>query len=114
MRVEMIAAGNRLSAEQAAAVERGAEQYVLARVDAALGDAFEVTRAPAEAVAVGGGYFWIVRARQGDPNNYEYGIVDEASKLNLNVADPIEMAKLPGMDQYIALPCSTGATRTSR
>ena len=103
MRVELIASGNRLASEQAAAVQRGAEQYVLARVDGAKGDALDVTAAPAEAVPVGGGYFWILRPTVGDPRNFEYGIVDEASKLNLNVADAARIELLPGMTQEFSL-----------
>jgi general secretion pathway protein J len=61
MRVELVASGNRLASEQAAAVELGAEQYVMARIDGAEGDAVHVTEAPAEGVPVGGGYFWIIR-----------------------------------------------------
>jgi type II secretory pathway component PulK len=103
MRVELIASGNRLAAEQAAAVQRGAEQYVLALADAAEGDAAHVMDAPAEAVAVGDGYFWIVRPSPGDPRAYEFGIADEAAKLNLNAADALDMAELPGMTDELAL-----------
>ena len=36
------------------------------------------------------------------PNNpklYEYGIIDEASKINLNTVDAAEFAKMPGVTQ---------------
>jgi type II secretory pathway component PulK len=99
MRVEVIAAGNRLSANQADAVERGAEQYVLARVDKAKGDAIDVTSAPAEAIVVGDGYFWIIRPTPDDKNTFEFGIADEASKLNLNSAAAEELQKIPGMTE---------------
>ncbi len=109
MRVELSAAGNRVAAEQADAVLRGAEQYVLARVDAAEGDAGDVTSSAAEAVLIkpargsnGGGYFWIIRPTATDSNNFEYGIVDEASKINLNTADLASLAKLPGVSKQLA------------
>src|SRR5689334_21228410 len=61
MRVELLAAANKQAADEAAAVERGAEQYVLAQIELGKGDARSITAAPAEAVPVGGGYFWIIR-----------------------------------------------------
>lgn len=106
MRVELSASGNRVAAESASAVQRGAEQYVRARVDVAEGNAREVTRAPAEAVLVGdanqgGGYFWIIRPTVGRPAEYEFGITDESSKLNVNAADAADLAKLPGVTQEL-------------
>lgn len=102
MRVELIAAANRLAAEQASAVERGAEQYVLAHVEAGAGDARAITSAPAEAVRVGGGYFWVLRPDPADARRYDYGIADEAAKLNLNTTPPDRLALLPGMTEAIA------------
>lgn len=108
MRVELTAAGNRVAAEQAAAVARAAEQYALAVVGGADGDAVDVMAAPAEAVAVGeGGYFWILRpslgsSGGGDARSYEFGIVDEAAKLNLNAADALDLADLPGVGNDLA------------
>ena len=52
MRVEAISANNRVSAVQAAAVVRGAEQYVLALAESAAGDPSSIVEAPAESLAV--------------------------------------------------------------
>jgi len=102
MRVEAIASGNRLSVEQAAAVERAGEQYVLAQVDQSLGDAITVTSAPGEALPVGTGYFWLLRPDPVDAQSYDFGIVDESSKLNLNTAGNNELMLLPNMSQDVA------------
>jgi type II secretory pathway component PulK len=102
MRVEAIASGNRLSYEQAAAIERGAEQYVLATIDGSQGNAVTVTSAPGQSIQLGTGYFWLIRPDSIDPQVYDYGIVDESSKLNLNTADDKELAILPGITQELA------------
>jgi type II secretory pathway component PulK len=89
MRTESVASGNRLSYIQADAVEQGAEKYVQAMIESNPGDAVTITSAPAEAVPVGGGYFWILSPNPDSDQDYGYGITDEASKLNLN---PITVA----------------------
>lgn len=101
MRVELIAASNRLASEQAAAVERGAEQYVLSLVDGTAGDPSAILSAPAEQMQVGGGYFWIIRPTD-DELSYDFGIADESGKLNLNTATAEELVKLPGMSLEVA------------
>jgi type II secretory pathway component PulK len=104
MRVEALASANRAAAAQADAVELGAEQWVLAQVDlnatsttgtttgASAGgtstpDSWTlVYNTPAEALQVGKGYFWLIRPNENTDQDYDYGIVDESSKLNLNSA----------------------------
>src|SRR3954468_13300815 len=69
MQVEVLTAGNRTGAARAAAVEKGAEQYVIGVLMESGGDALTVSSAPAEAMRVGTdaatgaplGYFWILR-----------------------------------------------------
>ena len=107
MRVELAAVSNRLGSVQVSAIERGAEQYVLSLVDSAAGDPTAVVDMPAEQMMVGdpfagGGYFWIIKPDPDDPTYTAFGIVDEASKLNLNVAQPDQLLKLPGFTQDIA------------
>ena len=102
MRVEMIASANRTTRSKVAAIERGAEQYVLAQVDNTDGDASYITSAPAEAMQVGDGYFWIIRPDPDNVNYYDYGIVDEASKLSINTAAVNDLLNLPNMTNDVA------------
>jgi type II secretory pathway component PulK len=107
VRVESMAAGNRVSQLQAEQIERGAEQWVLCQVDQTAGDAVTVTQTPAEAVQLGDGYFWILRNCGDDTvgydgTQYSFGITDESGKLNLNYATTDMMMYLPGMTQEAA------------
>jgi|GEM_PF-2755698 len=100
MRTEVIAAGNRASQIQADAIELAGEKYVMAMIDyynstapvtnaagSSVTDSWSlVYNTPAQAVQVGNGYFWIIRPNEQSDTEYDYGIVDECSKLNLNVA----------------------------
>ena len=102
MRVEGDRAANALAATQAAAVEQGAIQYVLASVDGLQGEVPSDMDTPCEAVPVGDGAFWILRPAGEDQRTYGYGITDEASKVNLNAAALGMLSKLPGMTTEFA------------
>jgi type II secretory pathway component PulK len=103
MRAESMASANRLSYAQADAVEQGAEQWVLAQTEEYGQDAVTLCNdVPAEGIQVGQGYFWIIRPNQDTNQNYDFGIVDESGKLNLNVATSDELQILPNMQQNIA------------
>jgi type II secretory pathway component PulK len=102
VQVEATASANRLSAIQADAIERASEQFVLAQVDGAQGDAVSVASIDAEAVPVGDGYFWLLHPDPDDDTQYRFGIVDEASKLNLNRADSPMFQMLPNMSTDMA------------
>lgn len=96
MRVEVIDASNRIKAQQAAAIEQGAEQYVLSLTDGSQGDPTNVITAPGEALQVGDGYFWLLQPA--DSNNlqtYVFGLTDEGGKLNLNTTTADELNRLP-------------------
>ena len=123
MRTEQLAAANRVADAQADAVEQGAEQWVMAQVEtyttplsgntgtANVGfGQVDLTTIPAAGLQVGGGYFWLLSPNPTDDQTYGYGIVDEASKLNLNRAigtnpnntDPnflVDAINLPNMTQ---------------
>ncbi|HOF19371.1 MAG TPA: type II secretion system protein GspK [Phycisphaerae bacterium] len=102
MRVEAVCAANELAALQAEAIEQGAVQYVLSRVDSLQGEGPVESDTPCEVVRVGAGAFWILRPDYENDAACVYGISDEAAKANLNIA-PVEMlAKLPGMTQELA------------
>ncbi|MCX5671254.1 MAG: type II secretion system protein GspK [Planctomycetota bacterium] len=102
MRVEGDCSANEVAAMSADAIEQGAIQYVLARVDGLEGQVPLETDTPCEAVPVGDGAFWILRPRSDDDRTYSYGITDEAGKVNLNTATVDMLAKLPGMTAEFA------------
>ncbi|HSU68522.1 MAG TPA: helix-hairpin-helix domain-containing protein [Tepidisphaeraceae bacterium] len=102
MRTEAVASGNRLSYVQADAVEQGAEKWVLAQCETYPGDGVTITEVPAEALQIGSGYFWVLAPYQQDDQHYQFGITDEAGKLNINTASANQLIMLPGMDQQTA------------
>jgi DNA uptake protein ComE-like DNA-binding protein len=102
MRTAAIASGNNLSALKADAVEQGAERWVLAQVDQSGTDATTLTQIPAEAIQVGGGYFWILRFYTDSDQSFDFGITDESTKVNLNTAQSDALMEVPGMTQDIA------------
>jgi len=102
MRVEAIATANHVSALQADAIARGAGEYILSRVDEAEGTAPAEADMPCEAVQIGEGLFWILRPSLEDDQTHAFGMVDEASKINLNSASMEMLSKLPGMTSELA------------
>lgn len=102
MRVECDAAANYAAELQADAVEQGAIQYVATHVDSLKGQVPTDSNLPAEAVRVGDGAFWILRPNFDSDTVYAYGVVDEASKINLNTAGKSMLSTLPGMPEELA------------
>ena len=97
MRVESIASANLAASLQASAVERGAEQYVVALLTEQKDALADVTENYFAQVPIGSapngtanadpvGYFWIVRPDYGDVDLPLYGLTEEAAKLNVNTA----------------------------
>jgi type II secretory pathway component PulK len=104
MRTEALASANRLAYVQADSIEQGAEQWVLAQVESYAPDAVTITETEAEALPVGGGYFWVLHPDPTQDQTYGFGITDEAGKLNLNNATattPLQFINLPGMTSDI-------------
>ena len=102
VRVETIAAGNEVAALQADAVARGALQYAMAHLDGRQGAPPVESETPCEAAQIGDGFFWILRPPKDDETGYSFGIVAETSKLNLNIATPDMLLKLPNMTSDVA------------
>jgi len=103
MRVEVLASANRLSAEQAASVEKGAEAYVLSVIETAQGDAATILEAAAEQLPLGDpadpyGYFWLLKPDPDNEQYYSFGIQDEGAKVSVNAATSEELMKLPGLE----------------
>lgn len=101
-RVEAITSANVAGSLQAAAVERGAEQYVLALLQEQQDAVLELAEDDFAAVQVGDGYFWIIRPDYGDESLPAFGLVDEGSKLNINFASADALSRLPEMTTDIA------------
>lgn len=102
MRTEVMISGNHLADSQASTIELGAENYVLAAVDASNGDALTVLQTPAEQIQLNNGYFWILQPYFQNDYQYAFGITDETSKLPLNTATDAQLAALPGITQDVA------------
>ena len=102
MRVEATCSANELSGAQAQAVEQAAEQYVLAHVAGLKGAMPSATDMACEQIIVGPGAFWIVQPLTDDDRTYAFGLTDESSKLNLNVAPSPALLKLPAMTEELA------------
>jgi len=101
MRVEAIASANHVASLQAHAALQGALQLVFAQVDGSEGGSISA-ETPCEAVEVGENLFWVLRPDPEDDRDYYFGIVDEASKINLNTASTEMLLELPGMTMELA------------
>jgi type II secretory pathway component PulK len=97
MRVEMQASANVAASTEAAAVERGAEQYVLSLLANYKDQIRSMGEDEFAAVPVGRGYFWLLRPDYDDATLPVFGLIEESAKLNLIEADYDEMIRLPGM-----------------
>lgn len=102
MRTEAVAEANRAAYIQADAIEQGAEKWVLAQCESYPGDALTITQVPAEALPVGNGYFWILTPDPTTDQAYQFGITDEAGKLNINSVPSSQLINLPNMTQQLA------------
>jgi type II secretory pathway component PulK len=102
MSVEALASANDAAAVQAAAVERGGEQYVLGVLSDTTESPLSVGEESFQAVPVGDGFFWVLRPDYDDPNLPQYGVVDECSKFDINSASYDSLMLLPGMTDEFA------------
>lgn len=102
IRTEAMAAANYTSLEKSEAVALGAIEYVRAVLasdnltqSSLQGDSFEAMR-------VGDGYFWILSPNLSDDKTYQFGIVDESGKINLNESSLEILLKLPEISSEFA------------
>lgn len=102
IRVEAIASANHVASLQALTIERGAEQYVLALLDQQKDSLSTLTDDYFSQVPVGDGFFWLIRPNYGDNQFSSLGLIDEASKLNINTATKDMLLVLPGMTDDVA------------
>lgn len=113
------ATSNDVAGRQAETAMEGGARYSIYLISAATpGTLPDITTYNAEDMPVGQGAFWII-GRTTDPNSNPtdpiYGLVDEASKLNINSATQAMLDLLPGMtDDFAASIVSwRGGTATS-
>lgn len=102
IRVEAIASANYVASVQAEAAAYGAVQFIIAQLS---GDEETITLEsdnPYEQMQVGEGYFWLLRSNLADDTSYDFGITDESSKININLAESQMLLKLPGMTAELA------------
>jgi type II secretory pathway component PulK len=97
VRVEAMASANHVAMTQAAAIERGAEQYVLAMLAQQADSWMDLSESYFYAVPMADGYFWLIRPDYGDASLPLFGLIDEGSKVNLNSATPEMLIALPNM-----------------
>jgi len=102
MRVEAGVAANYISFVKAQQIAEGAIDYIIAHESAESESGISYTSDPYEALPVGDGYFWVLRPNLSDDKNYDFGVVDESAKINLNSAPVDMMLKLPLMTSELA------------
>ncbi|MEN6578083.1 MAG: helix-hairpin-helix domain-containing protein [Phycisphaerales bacterium] len=105
MRVSATVAANHVASLQAECLASGALQYVVAKIAEAAEE--DETGSDAgkdyEAQEVGEeGYFWVLRSNLESDREFDYGLTDEAGKINLNSASLEMLQKLPGMTAELA------------
>lgn len=110
MSIEAVASANTVATAEADSIERGGEQYVLALLNTAVtnGGAYTIfdptiyTDDYFDGVRVGNGFLWLLRPVYDDPDLPLFGLVDECSKLDINVATYDQLMALPGMTDDVA------------
>ncbi|MCE5184698.1 MAG: general secretion pathway protein GspK [Planctomycetaceae bacterium] len=102
VRVEAMAATNQASMTSAEMIANGAIQYAFAMLNQATGSGVSYASNPYEEVPLGDGFFWIMRPNLQDDRHYDFGLADEAAKINLNTASVEMLLKLPSMTAELA------------
>lgn len=102
MRVEAIASANHISSLKAEEIAKGAIPFIKARLTQTDMTLKLDGETPYTAISVGEGYFWLLRPNPGDTQSYNFGIQDEAAKINLNTATYDTLIKLPDMTAELA------------
>jgi type II secretory pathway component PulK len=104
VRVSTAVAANHVASLQAESIAAGALEYVVAKLSAGTQEkeTSSQTANPYEAMQVGQGYFWILRPNLENDREVDYGLTDEAGKINLNSASLEMLQRLPGMTAELA------------
>lgn len=103
MRVAAIVSANQVASVEAECIALGASQYIRSQLAAAATDSAALDDdVPWESLQVGKGYFWVLRSNLENDREFDYGLTDEAGKINLNSASLEMLLKLPGMTSELA------------
>jgi len=104
MRVAAIVSANEVAALEAECLAAGALEYVKAKLVAAASaqSTTSDTSDSYKGMEVGTGYFWVLRSNLENDREFDYGLTDEAGKINLNSASLEMLLKLPGMTSELA------------
>ncbi len=104
VRVSATVSANHVASLQAECIATGAIEYITAKLNAAAQTdaSSSQTSDSYEALQVGQGYFWALRSNLESDREFEYGLTDEAGKINLNSASQETLLKLPGMTAELA------------
>jgi len=104
MRVAAVVSANHVASLQAECIASGAAQYARARLIASTEEETSdlMDSEPYEAMQIGDGYCWLLRSNLEDDRELDYGLTDEAGKINLNSASEEMLLKLPGMTAELA------------
>jgi general secretion pathway protein K len=102
MRVAAIVAANHVASLEAECIAAGALQYIVSQLTAGSTEQDSVDSQSYKAMQVGQGYFWVLRSNLEDDDDFDYGLTDEAGKINLNSASLEMLLRLPDMTAELA------------
>ena len=104
MRVAAIVAANHVASLEAECIASGVAEYAAAKLleDKQQETSVLMDSEPYEAMQVGKGYFWLLRPNLQDDQELDFGLTDEAGKINLNSASQEMLLRLPGMTAELA------------
>ena len=104
IRVAAIVGANHVASLDAECIANGASEYVIAKLATSTEEESSVLMEsqPYEAQQLGKGYFWVLRSNLEDEREFDYGLIDESGKINLNSASEEMLLRLPGMTAELA------------
>ncbi|MBN1805912.1 MAG: general secretion pathway protein GspK [Sedimentisphaerales bacterium] len=104
IRVAAIVGANHVASLEAECISNGASEYITAKL--ASSDEEEISEIMESEFykgnQVGKGYFWVLHSNLEDEKKLDYGLTDEAGKINLNSASEEMLLRLPGMTAELA------------
>ena len=104
MRVAAAVSANHVASLQAECIAAGAREYIVSQLVAATKEQTTTSQATTtyQEMQVGEGYFWVLRSNLESDQEFDYGLTDEAGKINLNSASQEMLQRLPGMTAELA------------